>query len=203
MALVGRCPMSSHGAPVRSRSRGAAKRRHPRPKSCVVLEHRGSSDLPHGWATSTVISLWSPETTPLPTPSSRHTSEEDGTLPGWMCLWPAVRDSTPSSFLCQTGALSQVRTCPRLRPVAAAPLVGRGPLSTESAAARCVLHGHPLEATTSVCTRPGVILESKGGLILTVRKCPHQRPSAVVEVTRCNVDAALDEQVCSKSPCVS
>lgn len=118
-------------------------------------------------------------------------------------LWPAVQESKPVSLLFQAGALSKRHRFPPFQQLCIAPFMGLYPMAKDNDAVLRFIHKNPLTNIGVVCTRPGFLLDSKGGDSLYAHAyVPNQMPLAFRDLARFNLEAVLDETLLGKYPYV-
>lgn len=117
-------------------------------------------------------------------------------------LWPALQASKPDAFLFQAGALSKRHSFPTFSRLVVAPLLGLGPMANDNDQVMRFIHGNPLESTRVVVTRPGALMQGRGGSKLKASHWPNTMPLAFVDLATFNLEALQDESLAGKCPYV-
>lgn len=118
-------------------------------------------------------------------------------------LWPALKESKPKSFLFQAGSLSKIHKFPTFGQLIVSPMLGLWPMAKDNDAVMRFIHENPLEATKVIVTRPGALVNGKGGSELKTSRMPNTLPLTFVDLGKFNVKAVLNEELVGKYPYVS
>lgn len=118
-------------------------------------------------------------------------------------LWPALRDGKPKAFLFQAGALSKIHKFPTFGQLFMAPLLGLGPMAKDNDAVMRFVNENPLPETKVVVTRPGALIDGKGGSPLRTSCWPATLPITFCDLGKFNVEAVADEGFTEKYPYIT
>ncbi|CAB9503421.1 NmrA-like family [Seminavis robusta] len=121
-------------------------------------------------------------------------------------LWPAVlanaESSPPKALLFQAGALSKVSKLPNFSQLLIAPLMGLRPMALDNDAVMRFIDSNPLKGTKVIVTRPGALINGKGGSDLRASCMANTIPLTYADLGRFNVQTVSDEEFGMKYPYV-
>lgn len=81
-------------------------------------------------------------------------------------------------------------------------MMGLWPMAKDNDAVMRFIHENPREATKVIVTRPGALVDGKGGNELKATKSPNMMPLTFTDLGKFNVQAVLDDSLVGKYPYV-
>ena len=118
-------------------------------------------------------------------------------------LWPAVKESKPKALLFQAGALSKLSKFPTFGQLVVAPMLGLRPMALDNDSVMRFIDKNPVPETRVIVTRPGSLVNSKGGSELTTSRSPAMVPIAFADLGKFNVKLVADESFNTKYPYIA